>query len=79
MVDFLMVHYGRRISDHAMRAELRRAAVEVGLDGATPHQLRHTYATALEVSDVAADASFDMVCDRCPVRGLGLWRMAAMS
>ncbi len=47
MVDFLMVHYGRRISDHAMRAELRRAAVEVGLDGATPHQLRHTYATAL--------------------------------
>ena len=47
MVDFLMVHYGRRISDHAMRAELRRAAAEVGLDGATPHQLRHTFATAL--------------------------------
>ena len=47
MVDFLMVHYGRRISDHAMRAELRRAAAEAGLDGATPHQLRHTYATAL--------------------------------
>jgi hypothetical protein len=36
MVDFLMVHYGRRISDHAMRAELRRAAAEAGLDGATP-------------------------------------------
>jgi integrase len=47
LVDFLMVHYGRRISDHAMRAELRRAAAEAGLDGATPHQLRHTFATAL--------------------------------
>ena len=47
MVDFLMVHYGRRISVDRMRAELRRAAAEAGLDGATPHQLRHTYATAL--------------------------------
>jgi integrase len=36
LVDFLMVHYGRRISDHAMRAELRRAAAEAGLEGATP-------------------------------------------
>jgi integrase len=53
MVDFLMVHYGRRISDHAMRAELRRAAAEAGLDGATPHQLRHTYATALVNSGVS--------------------------
>ena len=44
-----------------------------------PHMMRHTAATNWEVSDVAADASFDMVCDRCPVRGLGLWRMAAMS
>jgi integrase len=47
MADFLMVHYGRRVSDHAMRAELRRAAAEAGLHGVTPHQLRHTYATAL--------------------------------
>lgn len=47
MVDFLMVHYGRRISVDRMRAELHRAALEAGLDGATPHQLRHTYATAL--------------------------------
>jgi hypothetical protein len=52
MVDFLMVHYGRRISQHAMRSELRRAAAEAGLDGATPHQLRHTYATALVNSGV---------------------------
>ncbi len=47
MADFLMVHYGRRVSEHAMRAELRHAAAEAGLPGATPHQLRHTYATAL--------------------------------
>lgn len=53
MVDFLMVHYGRRISDHTMRTELRRAALEAGLDGATPHQLRHTYATALVNSGVS--------------------------
>ena len=53
MVEFLMVHYGRRISDHAMRAELRRAATEAGLDGATPHQLRHTYATALVNSGIS--------------------------
>jgi integrase len=53
MVEFLMVHYGRRISDHALRAELRRAAVDAGLDGATPHQLRHTYATALVNSGVS--------------------------
>src|SRR5919201_763258 len=53
MVDFLMVHSGRRISDHRMRTELRRAAAEAGLDGATPHQLRHTYATALVNSGVS--------------------------
>jgi integrase len=53
MVDFLMVHYGRRISDCAMRAELRRAAAEAGLDGATPHQLRHTFATVMVNSGVS--------------------------
>jgi integrase len=47
MVDFLMVHYGRRVSADRMRAELRRAAAGAGLDSATPHQLRHTFATAL--------------------------------
>ncbi len=53
MVDFLMVHYGRRISDHAMRAELRRAAAEAGLDGATPHQLRHILSAYLSCRDRA--------------------------
>jgi hypothetical protein len=53
MVEFLMVHYGRRVSVDRMRAELRRAAAEAGLDGPTPHQLRHTYATALVNSGVS--------------------------
>jgi len=46
-VEFLLVHQGRRISAQALRAELTRAATEAGLKSVTPHQLRHTYATAL--------------------------------
>jgi len=47
LVDFLLTHQGRRVSADTLRAELHRAAGEVGLDSAVPHQLRHTYATAL--------------------------------
>lgn len=47
MADFLLTHQGRRVSADTLRAELRRAAAEAGLDGVVPHQLRHTYATAL--------------------------------
>jgi hypothetical protein len=39
------------------------------------HDLRHFTATQLKVSDVAGDASFDMVCDRCLVRALGFWSL----
>jgi integrase len=45
--DFLLTHQGRRVSAHTLRAELHRAAAEAGTGPATPHQLRHTYATAL--------------------------------
>ena len=45
--DFLLTHQGRRVSAYALRDELHRAAAEAGLDGVVPHQLRHTYATAL--------------------------------
>jgi len=47
LADFLLTHQGRRVSADTLRAELRRAAAEAGLDGVVPHQLRHTYATAL--------------------------------
>ena len=44
---FLFTHHGKRLSQNAVRAELNRAAKAAGLDHVTPHQLRHTYATAL--------------------------------
>src|SRR5271165_6587931 len=48
-----------------------RLAREASLPRITLHGIRHAYLTMLQVSDVAADASFDMVCGRCRVRGLG--------
>ena len=47
LADFLLTRQGRRVSADILRAELRRAAAEARLDGVVPHQLRHTYATAL--------------------------------
>jgi integrase len=47
LADFLLTHQGRRVSACTLRAELHRAAAEAGIGTATPHQLRHTYATAL--------------------------------
>jgi integrase len=49
--------------------ELARAAV--GLDHLHFHDLRHSGNTWAETSDVALDASFDTLCDRCPIRLLG--------
>jgi len=47
LVEFLLTHQGRRVSADALRAELHRAAGDAGLDDVVPHQLRHTFATAL--------------------------------
>jgi integrase len=44
---FLFTHHGRRLSQNAVREQLERAADAAGLGHTTPHQLRHTYATAL--------------------------------
>jgi Phage integrase family len=53
---FLFTHHGRRLSQNAVRAELDRAARIAGLDHITPHQLRHTYATALVNAGVSLQA-----------------------
>ncbi|MFD6163530.1 tyrosine-type recombinase/integrase [Nocardia sp. NPDC060256] len=45
--EFLLTHYGRRISAETLRDELARAAERAALPKATPHQLRHSWATAL--------------------------------
>jgi integrase len=47
LADFLLTHHGKRLSTAALRTELARAAGRAGLPHITPHQLRHTYATAL--------------------------------
>jgi integrase len=46
-VDFLLIHQGRRISAQALREELARACQIAEIPTATPHSLRHTFATAL--------------------------------
>jgi site-specific recombinase XerD len=47
LVEFLLTHQGRRVSADTLRAELHRAAAEAGIGPVVPHQLRHTFATAL--------------------------------
>jgi integrase len=47
---------------------LQAARARAGLEKATCHQLRHTCLTRLQVSDVVAGASFDMVRDPCTIR-----------
>jgi hypothetical protein len=54
--EFLLTHHGRRLSVYALRNELRRAAQQQGLGHVTPHQLRHTYATALVNAGVSLQA-----------------------
>ncbi len=60
-VEFLLTHQGRRISVDTLRNELIRVATEAGLKSVTPHQLRHTYATALINSGVSLQALMAML------------------
>ena len=54
--DFLFTAHGRRISQNRLRKELDRAAKAAGIGHVTPHQLRHTYATALVNAGVSLQA-----------------------
>ena len=45
--DFLLTHHGRRLTVDHLRDVLTRVTADAGLPHITPHQLRHTYATAL--------------------------------
>jgi integrase len=54
--DFLFTAHGHRLSQNRLRAELDRAAGAAGLGHITPHQLRHTYATALVNAGVSLQA-----------------------
>ncbi|MET0995980.1 MAG: tyrosine-type recombinase/integrase, partial [Mycobacterium sp.] len=69
--DFLFTHHGKRLSQNAVRAELNRAATAAGLGHVTTHQLRHTYATALNLRGIASDASFGSRGERCGSGDLG--------
>jgi integrase len=55
-VQFLFTNHGHRLSTNAIRAELERSAKTAGIDHVTPHQLRHTYATALVNAGVSLQA-----------------------
>lgn len=45
--EFLLTHHGRRVTVYLLRDLITRVATDAGLPHITPHQLRHTYATAL--------------------------------
>jgi integrase len=55
-VEFLLTHHGRRVTDYALRGTLARAAEAAGIAAVTPHQLRHTYATALINAGISLQA-----------------------
>ncbi|MGQ0824669.1 MAG: tyrosine-type recombinase/integrase [Actinomycetota bacterium] len=53
---FLFTHHGRRLAQQAVRAELARAGRAAGIGHVTPHQLRHTFATAMVNAGVSLQA-----------------------
>ncbi|MGH9189867.1 MAG: tyrosine-type recombinase/integrase [Acidimicrobiales bacterium] len=76
--DFLFVEHGRRLPTARLRRGLAQAVRSAGLTGpgdgplqVTPHQLRHTYATGLEPSGVALDATLSRSRERWGARTLG--------
>src|SRR6476646_6803168 len=54
--DYLLTHHGRRLTVDHLRDVLARVTTDAGLPHITPHQLRHTYATALVNAGVSLQA-----------------------
>jgi integrase len=87
LTDFLFTQHGRRLGYTRLRNGLLAATESAGLrvpDGGvlvvTPHQLRHTWATELELRGIASDASFGSRVERCGSGDLGLrWRHRSRS
>lgn len=74
-VDFLLVHHGHRVSPDGLRDELARAAAEAGLPHVTPHQLRHTYATALVNAGVSLQSLMALLGHRTAEMSLRYGRL----
>ncbi|MGH3535480.1 MAG: tyrosine-type recombinase/integrase [Pseudonocardiaceae bacterium] len=80
---FFVSSVGTRLAYSTLKQTFNMLAASVGLR--TPelrvrmHDLRHRFAVRIQISDVAAGASFDMVCDRCPIWDLGFSAVAAGS
>jgi site-specific recombinase XerD len=69
LVDFLLTHQGRRVSAAKLRDELHRAAKAADLkDDVVPHQLRHTFATAM----VNAGCSLQVLMELLGHRSAGM-------
>jgi len=67
--------HGKRISDQTLRDELARCATAAGIARVTPHQLRHTYATALVNSGVSLQALMALLGHRSAAMSLRYGRL----
>jgi site-specific recombinase XerD len=63
-VEFLLTHQGRRIAACTLRDELHRAAGQAGLKDVVPHQLRHTFATAMVNAGCSLQALMELLGHR---------------
>src|SRR6478672_6606765 len=78
LTEFLFLEHGRRPTSFRLRKGLLDAAAVAGLRGRdgqllhiTPHQLRHTFGTSLNVRGIASAASLGARVQRCGSVDLG--------
>lgn len=74
-VEFLLTHQGRRISACTLRDELHRAAREAALKDVVPHQLRHTFATAMVNAGCSLQALMELLGHRSAEMSLRYGRL----